>query len=203
MGPLTLLPLLGIALGVGRMARVSIATAFFLAVAFVILTLFVGALAGALWWTALTVHVGGVALLGLEALRHARATRRGRDSGAIGRARAALRVVLGRPRRGSIFPLRRVRALGHFLEGDARARRLLDCRYEFVPSSLSAGRTALAVPLQRVLAAVRRQSLLRALRAAACTAIDPLERRALVAARSGSSRSSRSYCSRSRTSGSA
>ena len=72
MGPLTLLPLLGIALSVGRTARVSAASAFFLGVAFVILTLYAGALAGALWWTALAVHIGGVALLGLEALRHAR-----------------------------------------------------------------------------------------------------------------------------------
>ena len=72
MGPLTLLTLLGIALAVGRIARVSSATAFFLAVAFVILALYAGALAGGLWWTALAVHVGGVVLLGLEALRHAR-----------------------------------------------------------------------------------------------------------------------------------
>jgi hypothetical protein len=72
MGPLTLLPLLGIALAVSRTARVSSPAAFFLAVAFVILTLYVGALAGALWWTALAVHIGGVALLGLEAWRHTR-----------------------------------------------------------------------------------------------------------------------------------
>ena len=72
MGPLTLLPLLGIALTVSRIARIPAATAFFFGVAFVILTLYAGALAGALWWTALAVHVAGVALLGLEALRHAR-----------------------------------------------------------------------------------------------------------------------------------
>ncbi len=72
MGPLTLLPLLGIALAIGRIARVSAAIAFFLGVAFVILTLYAAALAGALWWTALAVHIGGVALLGLEALRHTR-----------------------------------------------------------------------------------------------------------------------------------
>ena len=72
MGPLTLLPLLGIALAVGRIARVSAATGFFLGVALVVLTLYVGALAGALWWTPLAVHVGGIALLGIEALRHSR-----------------------------------------------------------------------------------------------------------------------------------
>lgn len=72
MGPLTLLPLLGIALTVSRTARVSFAVSFFLAVALVILTLYVGALAGALWWTALAVHLGGIALLGVEALRHTR-----------------------------------------------------------------------------------------------------------------------------------
>jgi hypothetical protein len=72
MGPLTLLPLLGIALAVGRIARVSAATGFFLGVALVVLTLYVGALAGALWWTALAVHIGGIALLGNEALRHSR-----------------------------------------------------------------------------------------------------------------------------------
>jgi hypothetical protein len=38
----------------------------------VILALYVGAFAGALWWTALAVHVGGTALLGLEALRQSR-----------------------------------------------------------------------------------------------------------------------------------
>jgi len=72
MGLLTLLPLLGIALAVARGARVSAAVGFFLSVAFVILALYVGALAGVLWWTALAVHVFGVALLGYEALRRAR-----------------------------------------------------------------------------------------------------------------------------------
>ena len=72
MGPLTLLALLGFALGVGRVARVPHAQAFFLTVAFVILTLYFGALAGVLWWTALAVNVAGVALLGVEALRRAR-----------------------------------------------------------------------------------------------------------------------------------
>jgi len=72
MGPLTLLPLFGIALGVGRAARVPPATAFFLAVAFVILTLYAGALAGVLWWTALAVHAGGLALLVGAALQHLR-----------------------------------------------------------------------------------------------------------------------------------
>lgn len=72
MGPLTLLPLLGIAFSIGRLARVPAANALFLATSLVILTLYVGALAGALWWTALAVHVGGVALLGLEALRYTR-----------------------------------------------------------------------------------------------------------------------------------
>ena len=75
MGPLTLLPLLGIALAVGRAARVSSAVAFFLAVAFVALTLYLGALAGVLWWTALAVHIGGMALLGHGALLLARERR--------------------------------------------------------------------------------------------------------------------------------
>ena len=72
MGPLTLLALLGLALGVGRVGRVSRvphAQAFLFTVAFVILALYAGALAGVLWWTALAVHIAGVALLGLEALR--------------------------------------------------------------------------------------------------------------------------------------
>ncbi len=72
MGLLTLLPLLGIAFSFGRVARVPAANAFFLATSLVILALYVGALAGALWWTALAIHVGGIALLGREALRHAR-----------------------------------------------------------------------------------------------------------------------------------
>jgi hypothetical protein len=72
MGPLTLLPLLGISLWCGRAVRVPPAQAFFFAVAFVILALYVGALAGALWLTALVVHLAGVALLGREALRRAR-----------------------------------------------------------------------------------------------------------------------------------
>jgi len=72
MGPLTLLALLGVALGVGRAVRVPFAQAFFFTVAFVILALYFGALAGVLWWTALAVHVAGVTMLGLEALRRAR-----------------------------------------------------------------------------------------------------------------------------------
>src|SRR5262245_47018174 len=75
MGPLTLLPLLGIALGVSRIGRVSAAVALFLATALVILTLYAGALVGALWWTALAVHVAGVVLFGVEALRYARRER--------------------------------------------------------------------------------------------------------------------------------
>jgi hypothetical protein len=69
---MTLLALLGLALGVGRVARVPHAQAFFLTTAFVILALYLGALAGALWWMALAVHITGVALLGLEALQRAR-----------------------------------------------------------------------------------------------------------------------------------
>jgi hypothetical protein len=72
MGPLTLLPLLGIAFGVSRAARVSPAAAFFLGVAFVVLALYVGALAGALWWTALAVHIGGFTLLLGAALQQIR-----------------------------------------------------------------------------------------------------------------------------------
>ncbi len=72
MGPLTLLPLLGIALGTSRLARLPLGTAFFFAVAVVILTLYAGALAGALWWTTLAVHLGGVVLLGREALQLAK-----------------------------------------------------------------------------------------------------------------------------------
>ncbi len=69
MGPLTLLPILGIALGIGRVTRTPFATAFFLAIAFAILTLYTGGLVGGLWWTALGLHIGGVLLLGREALR--------------------------------------------------------------------------------------------------------------------------------------
>jgi NAD(P)-dependent dehydrogenase (short-subunit alcohol dehydrogenase family) len=72
MGALTLLSLFGIALATGRGARVSPAVAFFLAVAFTVLVLYAGALAGALWWTALAVHLGGLALLAVEGLRFAR-----------------------------------------------------------------------------------------------------------------------------------
>jgi hypothetical protein len=61
--------MLGIALSVGRLARVPFSAAFFFAVAIVILTLYASAFAGALWWTALLVHIGGVLLLGFEALR--------------------------------------------------------------------------------------------------------------------------------------
>lgn len=72
MGPLTLVALLGAAIGIGRAARMQLAEAFFFTAAFVILALYVGALAGVLWWTALAIHIVGVALLAREALRHAR-----------------------------------------------------------------------------------------------------------------------------------
>jgi hypothetical protein len=72
MGPLTLLALFGFSLVVARVFRLAHAQAFFLTTAFVILTLYVGALAGVLWWTALATHVAGVGLLGREALRLAR-----------------------------------------------------------------------------------------------------------------------------------
>ena len=75
MGPLTLLPLLGFALGVSRVARVPAAVAFFLATALVILSLYAGALVGALWWTALAVHAAGVVLLAFEALGYVRRER--------------------------------------------------------------------------------------------------------------------------------
>ncbi len=72
MGPLTLPALLGLAFGVVRALRVPIAQSLFWASTAVILALYVGALAGALWWTALAIHLVGIALLGAEALRHAR-----------------------------------------------------------------------------------------------------------------------------------
>jgi hypothetical protein len=72
MGPLTLLALLGHSLVSARVARVPHAQGFFFATAFVILALYFGAFAGVLWWTALAVHVSGIALLGLEAVRRAR-----------------------------------------------------------------------------------------------------------------------------------
>ncbi len=69
MGVLTLLAVLGVALCVARAARVPHSQAIFCTVAFVILTLYFAALAGFLWWAALAIHVGGVTLLGIEALR--------------------------------------------------------------------------------------------------------------------------------------
>jgi hypothetical protein len=72
MGALTLLALLGLTLGVGRFARIEHAQAVFLTTSLVILTLYVGSLAEILWWTALAVHLAGIALLGLAALQLAR-----------------------------------------------------------------------------------------------------------------------------------
>jgi hypothetical protein len=72
MGALTLLALLGLTLGVGRAAHLSHAQAVFLTTSLAILTLYVGALAEVLWWTALAVHLVGIVLLGYEALQQAR-----------------------------------------------------------------------------------------------------------------------------------
>jgi hypothetical protein len=69
MGALTLLAVLGLALGVGRVARAAHAQSFFFTVAFLILALYVGALVGVLWWTSLAIQVAGITMLGLEALR--------------------------------------------------------------------------------------------------------------------------------------
>jgi hypothetical protein len=71
LGSLTVIALLGVAISIGRFARVSYARAFFFATALVVLVLYVGALAGLLWWTALGLHVAGIVLLGREALRRA------------------------------------------------------------------------------------------------------------------------------------
>ncbi len=72
MGALTLLAVLGVALGFARVARVPHAQSFFFATAFMVLALYVGALLGVLWWTALAIQIAGIALLGFEALRLAR-----------------------------------------------------------------------------------------------------------------------------------
>lgn len=66
MGLLTLLPVLGVALCLRRMLDTSWAAGVLHAVAAIVLILFVGGLAGMLWWTALVIHLAGVACFGNE-----------------------------------------------------------------------------------------------------------------------------------------
>ena len=75
MGILTLLVVLGFGVTVARVGRMSPATALFQATAIIILLLYVGALAGVLWWVALAIHLAGAVMLGLEAFRVARTGR--------------------------------------------------------------------------------------------------------------------------------
>jgi hypothetical protein len=72
MGLMTLLAVLGFGVTVARLGRMSQATALFHAAAVIVLILYLGALAGVLWWVSLTIHLVGAAMLGNEALRAAR-----------------------------------------------------------------------------------------------------------------------------------
>jgi hypothetical protein len=75
MGLLTLLIVLGFGVTAARVGRMSPATAMFQVTAIIILSLYVGALAGVLWWVTLAIHLAGAVMLGLEALRIARTGR--------------------------------------------------------------------------------------------------------------------------------
>jgi hypothetical protein len=72
LGPLTLLPLYGIAFLLQRQAGLKPSTAFLQAVAAVVLLLYAAGLAGVLWWAALAVHAGGTILLAVELMRRTR-----------------------------------------------------------------------------------------------------------------------------------
>jgi hypothetical protein len=77
LGPLTLVPLYGVALLLQRQAGLKPSTAFLHAVASIVLVLYAAGLAGLLWWAALAVHVGGTGLLAVELLRRVRGMRTG------------------------------------------------------------------------------------------------------------------------------
>lgn len=66
MGLASLLPVLGVALLLRRVLDSSYAAGLLHAVAAIVLVLFVGGLAGMLWWTALAIHLVGVGVLGNE-----------------------------------------------------------------------------------------------------------------------------------------
>jgi hypothetical protein len=72
LGPLTLIPLFGVALLLQRQAGLKPSTAFLHAVAAIVLVLYGAGLAGVLWWGALGVHVGGTGVLAVELLRRVR-----------------------------------------------------------------------------------------------------------------------------------
>ena len=69
MGLLTLLPLLGFSLVLARRLDTSCSAALLYGVSGAVLMLYVGGLAGLLWWTALAIHLVGVCLLGIEIWR--------------------------------------------------------------------------------------------------------------------------------------
>lgn len=69
MGLATLLPILGFAAFFARRLGTTFAVAMLHAVSAIILVLFLGGIAKALWWTALAVHLVGVGLLGHEIWR--------------------------------------------------------------------------------------------------------------------------------------
>jgi hypothetical protein len=72
MGLITLLPILGFAAFFARRLGTTFAVAMLHAVSAIILVLFLGGLAHALWWTALAIHLAGVGLLGHELWRFRR-----------------------------------------------------------------------------------------------------------------------------------
>jgi hypothetical protein len=76
MGPLTLVPILGLALLLERRWRLSSAVALLHAVAWTVVALYCGGLIGVLWWTALVLHLLGVAALGYELMRWTKAPTR-------------------------------------------------------------------------------------------------------------------------------
>jgi hypothetical protein len=69
MGLITLLPILGFASFFARALGTTFAIAMLHAVSAIIVVLYVGGLADALWWSALAVHLVGVVLLGYELWR--------------------------------------------------------------------------------------------------------------------------------------
>ncbi len=69
MGLATLLPVLGFGLMFARVLEMRQSVALLHALPAIVLTLYVGGLAGMLWWTALALHIAGLALLGYEVWR--------------------------------------------------------------------------------------------------------------------------------------
>lgn len=74
MGLLTLFPLLGISWYIAERIRTNASSALLHAVSWSLLLLFCGGLIGALWWTAIAIHVVGTALLCAAAWRARRGT---------------------------------------------------------------------------------------------------------------------------------